>query len=73
MPPYANFLRFLFFFFFQVRDHILSFPSQESHYSRTKHAGKQYLDEKLSVQRMYFMYLQEEEPEVWFARANALR
>ena len=38
-----------------------------------KHAGKQYLDEELSIQQIYFMYLQEEEPEVWFGGANGLR
>lgn len=37
----------------QIREHISSFPSQESHYSRHDNKKRQYLPENLSIARMY--------------------
>lgn len=37
----------------QVREHILSFPSQESHYSRSNNKMRRYLPEGLSIAQMY--------------------
>lgn len=48
----------------QVREHISSFPCQESHYSRHYNKKRKYLPENLSIARMYCLYLQQYEPEV---------
>lgn len=45
----------------QIREHILSFPSRESHYSRQNNERK-YLPEGLSIARMYRLYLEKYEP-----------
>lgn len=42
----------------EVHDHILSFPSMESHYVRKK-SKRQYLDRKLSIAKMYSLYVDE--------------
>ena len=47
----------------QVRDHINSFPSRESHYSRQDNRTKKYLNEGLSIARMHRLYLQKYEPD----------
>ena len=47
----------------QVENHIESFPSQESHYSRFDNNHKRYLSENLNIRRMYHLYLEKYEPE----------
>ena len=47
----------------QIRDHIESFPAQESHYSRSDNHGKTYLSENLNIRRMYHLYLERFEPQ----------
>lgn len=42
----------------EVRNHIRSFPSMESHYIR-KDSKRQYLDCKLSIGKMYYLYVEE--------------
>ena len=46
----------------KVRQHIASFPQQQSHYSRHQNAQRTYLPENLSVRRMWLLYLIENEP-----------
>ena len=46
----------------QIREHINSFPSQESHYSRSSNRKRKYLPEGLSIARMYRQYLEKYEP-----------
>ena len=48
----------------QVREHISSFPSQESHYSRHDNKKRRYLPETLSIARMHRLYLEKYEPEL---------
>ena len=48
----------------QIREHILCFPSQESHYSRQDNYSRKYLPEGLSIARMYRLYLEKYEPTV---------
>lgn len=48
----------------QIRVHIESFPSQESHYSRQDNQKRKYLPENLSIARMYCLFLEKYEPEV---------
>lgn len=43
----------------KVKDHILSFPAYESHYSR-RHTGKKYLQSHLNLSVMYELYKQQE-------------
>ena len=47
----------------QVRDHINSFPSRESHYSRQDNRKMKYLNKGLSIARMHCLYLQKYEPD----------
>ena len=44
-----------------------------SFYSRKDNGGKKYLREDLSVQRMYNLYLEENESEVWERQQDILR
>ena len=46
-----------------VYDHITSFPSRPSHYSRHKNSSRLYLSPELSIERMYEMFLAENNPE----------
>lgn len=39
-----------------VRGHILSFPSYQSHYTRTLNPNRQYLSENLNIRLMYNLY-----------------
>ena len=48
----------------QIREHILSFPSRESHYSRQDNRSQKYLPEGLSIARMYQLFLEKYEPAV---------
>ena len=41
----------------KVREHIMSFPARQSHYSRHNNPGRLYLSPDLSIARMYQMYL----------------
>ena len=45
----------------QVREHILSFPSQESHYSRSNNKMRKYSPEGLSIAQMYRQYVEKYE------------
>ena len=44
-----------------VRQHIRSFPAQESHYSRHKNEDRKYLPEDLNLSKMYRLYLKKNE------------
>ena len=46
-----------------VVSHIASFPAQESHYSRKDDHQRKYLSEKLNIKRMWYLYLEQSEPE----------
>ena len=46
----------------QIKSHIQSFPRRTSHYSRNKNAGKVYLHEDLNINRMWRLYLENNEP-----------
>ena len=47
----------------QIREHISSFPSRESHYSHHDKKRK-YLPETLSIARMHRLYSEKYEPEL---------
>ncbi|ESO88654.1 hypothetical protein LOTGIDRAFT_165438 [Lottia gigantea] len=47
----------------QIKDQIASFPRRESHYSRKNNRNRQYLNESLTVKRMWLLYLEKYEPE----------
>lgn len=47
----------------KVRDHIMSFPTRQSHYSRHDNHGRLYLAPELSIPRLYQMFLAEHDPE----------
>ena len=46
----------------KVREHILSFPARQSHYSRHDNRGRLYLSPDLSIARMHQMFLAEHDP-----------
>jgi len=48
----------------QVREHISSFPSQESYYLHHDNKKRRYLPETLSIARMHRLYLEKYEPEL---------
>ena len=48
----------------QVREHISSLPSRESHYSRNDNRKRKYLADGLSIARMYRLYLEKYEPNI---------
>ena len=48
----------------QVREHIELFPRRKSHYSRADNKKREYLDEGLSISRMYLLYLEKYEPQI---------
>ena len=39
-----------------VKEHILSFPQHQSHYSRADNPHRKYLSPELSITKMYFLY-----------------
>lgn len=47
----------------QVRNHIISFPARQSHYSRHKNSNRKYLSADLSIERMYQLFLAKHNPE----------
>ena len=47
----------------RIREHIKLFPRRKSHYSRSSNRKREYLDEGLSISRMYRLYLEKHEPE----------
>ena len=47
----------------QIKEHIRSFPSKESHYSR-KDTSRKYLSSELSVAKMHELYLEHYEPQI---------
>lgn len=48
----------------KVREHINSFPHRKSHYSRSSNRKREYLDEGLSISRMYLLYQEKYEPQI---------
>ena len=44
----------------KVREHIMSFPARQSHYSRHKNSWRMYLSADLSIERMYELFLSKE-------------
>ena len=48
----------------RVREHITSFPRRQSHYSRSDNLKREYLDENLSIARMYSLYLKQYEADM---------
>ena len=46
----------------KVREHIMSFPARQSHYSRHNNPGRLYLSPDLSIARMYQMFLGKYDP-----------
>ena len=46
----------------KVRDHIMSFPARQSHYSRHDNPGRLYLAPNLSIARMYQLFLDKYDP-----------
>jgi len=48
----------------QVRQHISSFPSRESYYSRQSNKDRKYLPEGLSIACMHRFYLEKHEPDL---------
>lgn len=48
----------------KVREHIQTFPRRQSHYSRSSNQKREYLDEGLSISRMYLLYQEKYEPQV---------
>lgn len=42
----------------KIKVHILSFPSEQSHYSRNKNGNKKYLSSLLNISKMYNLYLE---------------
>lgn len=49
------------FFVNQIREHILSFPAEQSHYSREKNHNRKYLESGLSINKLYELYLEKYE------------
>ena len=49
----------------EIDQHIRSFPSKSSQYSRKDNPNKRYLSEELSVAKMYRLYLEKYEPVVY--------
>ena len=47
----------------KVREHIMSFPARQSHYSRRNNPGRLYLSPDLSIVRLYQMFLAMHDPE----------
>ena len=47
----------------QVREHIMSFPARQSHYSRHANPGLMYLSPNLSIARTYQLFLAKYDPE----------
>lgn len=54
----------------KVREHIKSFPRRQSHYSRSKNLKREYLEEGLSISRMYLLNESGAKPKVkeWLYR-----
>lgn len=46
----------------KVREHIMSFPTRQSHYSRHDNPGRLYLSPDLSIAKMYQMFLAKHDP-----------
>jgi hypothetical protein len=47
----------------KVREHIMSFSAQQSHYSRHKNSERLYLSPELSINRMYEQFLEAHNPD----------
>ncbi|KAL5246297.1 hypothetical protein ACI65C_013705 [Semiaphis heraclei] len=50
---------------FQLDTFINSFPKRKSHYSRSDNNNVKYMSPELSISKLYRMYLQKYEPNVW--------
>ena len=46
-----------------IREHIQSFPTRHSHYSRSDNSGRVYLSLELSIARLHRMFLETHDPE----------
>ena len=46
----------------KIREHIMSFPTRQSHYSRHDNTGRLYLSPDLSIAKMYQMFLAKHDP-----------
>ena len=46
----------------KIREHIMSFPTRQSHYSRHNNPGRLYLSPDLSIAKMYQMFLAKHDP-----------
>jgi len=55
---------------FQIDTHIQSFPSRQSHYSRSKNDEVRYLSPDLNVSKMYNLYLMKYESDTWELMKN---
>ena len=54
----------------KIREHIKKFPRRKSHYSRSDKKKSEYLNDGLSIARMYQLYLQKYEPQVQEVQAK---
>ena len=48
----------------KVQDHIKSFPKRQSHYSNATNPNRYYIQDSLSIRRMWLLYLLKHEPEI---------
>ena len=46
----------------KIREHIMSFPTRQSHYSRHNNPGRLYLSPDISIAKMYQMFLAKHDP-----------
>ena len=54
----------------KIREHIKKFPRRKSHYSRSDKKKREYLNDGLSIARMYQLYLEKYEPQVQEVQAK---
>lgn len=47
----------------QVREHIKTYPTRNSHYSRKDNHGRTYLSPELSIARLHRNFLEQHDPE----------
>lgn len=56
----------------KIREHIMSFPTRQSHYSRHNNPGRLYLSPDLSIAKMYQMFLAKHDPAYVARKREAL-
>lgn len=54
----------------QINCHIKRYPRRSSHYSRTKNLKRYYLSPELNIKKMYELYLESYEPEIYKSVEN---